>query len=212
MLIACVPTIRDIVRDISEFSIDAVTNEIGGRLTPSLVVYSGEWNPRVSSNPVSGGVRCSGDDQGKARGVHGRRYRHHHDDHGAGFAPTRRTWLRRPEATRTEASGLHTQFHLPGHLLEQPPPSDARGGAHRQPRPLGEHGTLFSLSLTPAATAWLGEHPRDTAPVVAYGSVLLASAVAYFVLTRTLLALHRDLRWPSPSGAIAKVGSRRSRT
>ena len=51
-------------------------------------------------------------------------------------------------------------------------------------------GLLFSLSLTPAATAWLGEHPRDTAPVVAYGSVLLASAVAYFVLTRTLLALH----------------------
>jgi TMEM175 potassium channel family protein len=51
-------------------------------------------------------------------------------------------------------------------------------------------GLLFSLSLTPAATAWLGEHPGDTGPAVAYGLVLLASAVAYFVLTRTLLVLH----------------------
>ena len=51
-------------------------------------------------------------------------------------------------------------------------------------------GLLFALSLTPAATAWLGEHPGDTAPVVVYGLVLLAAALAYFVLTRTLLALH----------------------
>jgi uncharacterized membrane protein len=52
-------------------------------------------------------------------------------------------------------------------------------------------GLLFSLSLTPAATSWLGEHPRDTAPVVVYGLVLLLSAVAYFLLTRDLLALHQ---------------------
>jgi uncharacterized membrane protein len=51
-------------------------------------------------------------------------------------------------------------------------------------------GLLFSLSLTPAATAWLGEHPGDTAPVVVYGLVLLLSAIAYFLLTRALLALH----------------------
>jgi uncharacterized membrane protein len=51
-------------------------------------------------------------------------------------------------------------------------------------------GLLFALSLTPAATSWLGEHPGDTAPVVVYGLVLLLSAVAYFVLTRALLALH----------------------
>ena len=43
-------------------------------------------------------------------------------------------------------------------------------------------GLLFSLSLTPAATAWLGEHPRDTAPVIVYGFVLLLSAIAYFLL------------------------------
>ena len=49
---------------------------------------------------------------------------------------------------------------------------------------------LFSLSLTPAATAWLGEHPADTAPVVVYGLVLLLSAITYFFLTQALLALH----------------------
>ena len=49
---------------------------------------------------------------------------------------------------------------------------------------------LFWLSLTPAATAWLGPNVHDRAPVVAYGVVLFGSAVAYFVLTRTLLAIH----------------------
>jgi len=51
-------------------------------------------------------------------------------------------------------------------------------------------GLLFALSLTPAATAWLGEHPGETAPVVVYGLVLLLAAVAYYLLTRALLALH----------------------
>jgi uncharacterized membrane protein len=49
---------------------------------------------------------------------------------------------------------------------------------------------LFWLSLTPAATAWLGPHVHDHAPVLVYGVVLFGSAVAYFVLTRTLLSIH----------------------
>lgn len=49
---------------------------------------------------------------------------------------------------------------------------------------------LFFLSLTPAAVAWLGPNTDQPAPVAVYGAVLLGSAVAYFVLTRTLLALH----------------------
>jgi uncharacterized membrane protein len=68
-------------------------------------------------------------------------------------------------------------------------------------------GLLFSLSLTPAATAWLGEHPDDTAPVVAYGLVLLASALAYFALTRTLLALHE----PESRLAVAIGSDRKGR-
>jgi uncharacterized membrane protein len=51
-------------------------------------------------------------------------------------------------------------------------------------------GLLFCLSLTPAATAWLGPNTHATAPAVVYGIVLLGSAVAYFVLTRALLAIH----------------------
>ena len=51
-------------------------------------------------------------------------------------------------------------------------------------------GLLFALSLTPAATAWWGGHTGYKAPVVVYGIVLLLSAIAYFVLTRALLALH----------------------
>src|SRR5579862_7960122 len=43
---------------------------------------------------------------------------------------------------------------------------------------------LFWLSLTPAATAWLGPHVHDTAPAVVYGIVLFGAAVAYFILTR----------------------------
>jgi uncharacterized membrane protein len=65
-------------------------------------------------------------------------------------------------------------------------------------------GLLFALSLTPAATAWLGKFPTDTAPVVVYGLVLLLSAVAYFVLTRALLALH-----PPDSALAVAIGSDR---
>lgn len=67
-------------------------------------------------------------------------------------------------------------------------------------------GLLFSLSLTPAATAWLGEkgHAGDTAPVVVYGLVLLVSAIAYFLLTRALLALH-----PADSPLALAIGSDR---
>ena len=65
-------------------------------------------------------------------------------------------------------------------------------------------GLLFSLSLTPAATAWFGEHPGVTAPVVVYGLVLLLSAVTYFLLTRALLALH-----PPDSPLAVAIGSDR---
>jgi len=49
---------------------------------------------------------------------------------------------------------------------------------------------LFWLSLTSFATAWMGEHPRETAPVETYGVVLLGAAIAYYLLTRALLARH----------------------
>jgi uncharacterized membrane protein len=70
-------------------------------------------------------------------------------------------------------------------------------------------GLLFALSLTPAATSWLGEdgNTRTTAPVVVYGLVLLLSAIAYFLLTRALLALHP----PNSQLAVAIGNDRKGR-
>ena len=46
---------------------------------------------------------------------------------------------------------------------------------------------LFWLSLIPFTTAWLGENHFAATPAAAYGIVLLASAVAYFVLERAII-------------------------
>jgi uncharacterized membrane protein len=49
---------------------------------------------------------------------------------------------------------------------------------------------LFWLSLIPFVTAWMGEHDAAPVPVAVYGANLLLASVAYFILTRALLALH----------------------
>ena len=49
---------------------------------------------------------------------------------------------------------------------------------------------LFWLSLVPFVTGWVGENHFGAWPVALYGAVLLCAAVAYFVLTRALIALH----------------------
>ena len=49
---------------------------------------------------------------------------------------------------------------------------------------------LFWLSLIPFATAWMGENHFAAAPVAVYGVVLVCAAIAYFILTRTLLRIH----------------------
>ena len=49
---------------------------------------------------------------------------------------------------------------------------------------------LFWLSLTPFVTGWMGENKFASGPVALYGVVLLFSAIAYFILTRALLAIH----------------------
>ena len=47
---------------------------------------------------------------------------------------------------------------------------------------------LFWLSLIPFVTGWLGENHFAAWPVALYGVVLLLAGVAYFILTRVLLA------------------------
>jgi uncharacterized membrane protein len=51
---------------------------------------------------------------------------------------------------------------------------------------------LFWLSLTPIATAWLGEVGVKAGPVAAYALVLLGCAIAYTLFTLALLALHES--------------------
>ena len=47
---------------------------------------------------------------------------------------------------------------------------------------------LFFLSLTPFATAWLGAHYRAAVPTAVYGVTLLLPAIAYYVLSCTIIA------------------------
>ena len=49
---------------------------------------------------------------------------------------------------------------------------------------------LFWLSLIPFTTAWMGRNNFAAWPVAIYGLVLTLAAVAYFLLTQSLIALH----------------------
>ncbi len=49
---------------------------------------------------------------------------------------------------------------------------------------------LFWLSLIPFTTGWMGENHFEPWPVALYGTVLLFAGIAYFMLTRTLIAGH----------------------
>jgi len=49
---------------------------------------------------------------------------------------------------------------------------------------------LFWLSLAPFTTAWLGENGIAPGPVAMYGIMLLFAGIAYFILTKALLAQH----------------------
>ena len=49
---------------------------------------------------------------------------------------------------------------------------------------------LFWLSLIPFVTGWMGENHLARLPVMLYGAVLLGAAVAYTILTSTLLKHH----------------------
>src|SRR5579872_936887 len=53
---------------------------------------------------------------------------------------------------------------------------------------------LFWLSLVPVVTAWVGKYSHSRWPAVAYGVVGLLAGVAYYLLTRTILAVNQDTR------------------
>jgi uncharacterized membrane protein len=49
---------------------------------------------------------------------------------------------------------------------------------------------LFWLSLAPFATRWVGENYNAPWPIALYGLMLLFAGVAYFILTKALIAHH----------------------
>ena len=51
---------------------------------------------------------------------------------------------------------------------------------------------LFWLSLIPFVTGWMGENRFAPWPVALYGVVLLLAGVAYYILTRALIAIHAE--------------------
>ncbi len=60
---------------------------------------------------------------------------------------------------------------------------------------------LFWLSLVPFATVWVGENRAAPVPTAAYGVVLLAASLAYWLLQRTILAVQgADSRLASAVG------------
>lgn len=64
---------------------------------------------------------------------------------------------------------------------------------------------LFWLSLAPFATAWMGQNRFSSTPVAAYGCVLLFAGMAYFILSRSLVAHHgKDSRLAMSVGADRK--------
>jgi uncharacterized membrane protein len=49
---------------------------------------------------------------------------------------------------------------------------------------------LFWLSLVPFATGWIGESHFESGPVALYGGVLLMAAVAFTILSKSLVRVH----------------------
>jgi uncharacterized membrane protein len=49
---------------------------------------------------------------------------------------------------------------------------------------------LFWLSLTPTIMGWMGDSEFAPWPVATYGIILMMAAIAYYILTLTLLAEH----------------------
>ena len=49
---------------------------------------------------------------------------------------------------------------------------------------------LFWLSLFPFVTGWMGENQFAAVPTALYGGVLLAAAIAYWILQQTIIAAH----------------------
>ena len=67
---------------------------------------------------------------------------------------------------------------------------------------------VFWLSLIPFSTAWMSEHHFPPIPRAVYGVVLLAAAIAYYILQTTLLRAEGEqsrLRTALGPGAVRRT-------
>ena len=72
---------------------------------------------------------------------------------------------------------------------------------------------LFWLSLIPFATGWVGDNHLAPLPTAVYGAVLLAAAIAYYILERLIIAQQgSDSGSKPPSAGTSRASSRRSST
>jgi len=58
---------------------------------------------------------------------------------------------------------------------------------------------LFWLSIVPATTAWMGDHPTDTVPTAVYAASLLMPAIAYYILQSSII------KHEGPSSSLAEA-------
>ena len=78
---------------------------------------------------------------------------------------------------------------------------------------------LFWLSLVPFVTAWAGEHPDASVPVILYSAILFIGSIVYMILssvivsasdknTHSVKALQNDYRvWMSPAIYLLAIGA-----
>ena len=124
--------------------------------------------------------------------------------------------LRPPEGTTLEALralgpvfvSYVAELRVRGHLLEQPPPPVPGRPRRRRAGAVGQPVPAVLAVAAAVRTAWMGEHEFAAVPVALYGVILLAAAVAYFVLVRTLLRSSRR----APGSPRRSATTRRARS
>ena len=123
-------------------------------------------------------------DQRPPRSVHGWRDRHHHHDPRARAAASAWRRARGVAAAHPDGAELRADVRVHRDLLEQPPSPAAYGPSRGWPILWANIDLLFWLSITPFATAWMGDNHFAPLPVAAYGGDLFMLAIAFTILVR----------------------------
>jgi hypothetical protein len=85
---------------------------------------------------------------------------------------------------------LCAELRLRRPLLEQSSPSAACLRTCFRRNSVGQSASAVLASLAPFATRWVGENYEAPWPIALYGVILLFAGLAYFILTKALVAHH----------------------